>query len=455
MMLALNAVLSAQWAIDEPYLQAILEIAARENALTPEAVAAKLGRPLENTRTVSIRDGVAVIPVTGPIFPRANLFTQVSGGTSVEVMARDFHAALDDPAVRAILLDVDSPGGQATGVNELANMIHAARGGKPITAYVSGSAASGAYWIASAADQIVVDATASLGSIGVVAGYRDTSARDEKLGVKSVEIVSSQSPNKRPDLSTDEGRKQIQDRVDAIAEVFVTTVARNRSVDPDTVLRDFGGGGILIGAEAVNAGLADQLGSFEGVLADLATRTLGQRKGDDLMADQNAEPAAIAVAGIDPERITASFIAEKFPAVARELGTAGVDAAVSEALATERSRVAALEEIAFAGNDELLSRAKADGMTVEAFAIEQAKVHKANQKQYADRIEDDEKALPAVTNDPGPGTESLSADAPIEDRATRAWDKDASLRAEFGNSFERYLAFARAEDSGRARILNK
>ena len=458
MMLALNAVLSAQWAIDEPYLQTILEIAARENTLTPEAVATKLGRPLENTRTVSVRDGVAIIPVTGPIFPRANLFTQVSGGTSVEVMARDFHAALDDPAVRAILLDVDSPGGQATGVNELANMIHAARGGKPITAYVSGSAASGAYWIASAADQIVADATAGLGSIGVVAGYRDTSEQDQKAGVKSVEIVSSQSPNKRLDPSTDEGRKQIQDRVDAIAEVFVSSVARNRSVDPGTVLREFGAGGILIGADAVNAGLADRLGSYENVLADLATRTLGRRKGEDLMTDPITEPAAEAQTGIDSGRITASFIADTFPAVADALRTEGaksVEATMVDALASERARVTALEDIAFAGNDELLSRAKAEGMTVEAFAIEQAKVHKANQKQYADRIEGDEAALPAVTNDPGPGTATLASDAPIEDRARHAWDKDPNLRAEFGGSFDRYLAFARADESGRARILNK
>jgi hypothetical protein len=136
-------------------------------------------------------------------------------------------------------------------------------------------------------------------------------------------------------------------------------------------------------------------------------------------------------------------------------GIQSTEAAVSETLAAERSRVTALEEIAFAGNDELLSKAKADGLSVEAFAIEQAKVHKANQKQYADRIEGDEEALPAVTNDPGPGRESLSADAPIEDRARHAWDKDASLRTEFGNSFERYLAFAKADESGRARILNK
>ena len=173
------------------------------------------------------------------------------------------------------------------------------------------------------------------------------------------------------------------------------------------------------------------------------------------MADQNAEPAAVAVAGIDPERITASFIVEKYPDVARELTAAGVETAISQVLTDERSRIASLEEIAFAGDDWLLAKAKADGMTVEAFAIEQAKIHKANQKQYADRIEGDEEALPAVTNDPGPGTESLSADAPIEDRAKQAWERDSNLRAEFGNSFERYLAFAKADESGRARILNK
>ena len=60
-----------------------------------------------------------------------------------------------------------------------------------------------------------------------------------------------------------------------------------------------------------------------------------------------------------------------------------------------------------------------------------------------------------MTNDPGPGTEALSADAPIEDRAKHAWDKDPDLRAEFGDSFERYFAFAKADEAGRARILNK
>ena len=74
-------------------------------------------------------------------------------------LAPNFTQALEDDSIQGIVLNIDSPGGQMNGTNELANMIFAARGTKPITAYVGGLGASGAYWIASAADEIAVDAT--------------------------------------------------------------------------------------------------------------------------------------------------------------------------------------------------------------------------------------------------------------------------------------------------------
>src|SRR5690625_78334 len=110
---------SLQWAITDDALRTLLEVAAREN-LTPEVVEAELGRPLQNTDRVTIRDGVATIPVVGPIFRRASLFTRVSGATSIEQLALDFQEALTDPQVRAILLNVDSPGGEVNGVSEFA-----------------------------------------------------------------------------------------------------------------------------------------------------------------------------------------------------------------------------------------------------------------------------------------------------------------------------------------------
>lgn len=259
------------WAIQEEWLSTILEIAARENTEEPEAVAARLGRRLDNTRNVRMRDGVAILPVTGPIFRRANWFQEISGATSTEILARDFNAALEDRAVQSIVLDIDSPGGEAFGIGELADMVYAARGQKPIVAYVGGLGASAAYWLASACDEIVCDHGALLGSIGVVMVSRDTRDRDAKAGIREIEFVSSQSPNKRPDPLTETGKDQIQAIVDEMAAVFIGAVARNRDITAKKVVEDFGRGGVLVGAAAVKAGMADRVGSLEATIQDLST----------------------------------------------------------------------------------------------------------------------------------------------------------------------------------------
>lgn len=266
-MRAWNKATSEPWAITQSALETILEIAERENE-KPEAVAARLGRELQNTHTVIERDGVAVIPVTGPLFRYANIFTAISGATSYEILAQDFTVALDNPDINAIILNIDSPGGEVNGCAELANMIFAARGKKPIIAYASGDAASGAYWIASAADEVVASETSGLGSIGVVAVYRG--AKPDKNAPTTIEIVSSQSPFKRLNPETDEGRAKLQTRIDAMAEVFVQTLARNRGIEAAQVLEQFGGGDILIGVHAVNAGLADRIGSLEKLIAEFS-----------------------------------------------------------------------------------------------------------------------------------------------------------------------------------------
>lgn len=268
-MRAWNKATAEPWAITETALHTILEIAARDNE-PPEAVAAKLGKELQNTHKVTERDGVAIIPVTGPLFRYANLFTAISGATSYEMLAQDFTAALENPEISAIILNIDSPGGEVNGCAELASMIFGARGQKPIIAYASGDAASGAYWIASAADEVVASETSGLGSIGVVGVYRG--ARQDKNVPATIEIVSSQSPNKRLDPESDHGRGKLQARIDAMAEVFVNTVARNRGVEPERVLEQFGGGDILIGKMAVTAGLADRIGSLERLIAEFSSK---------------------------------------------------------------------------------------------------------------------------------------------------------------------------------------
>lgn len=260
------------WAMEPSYLELLLSIANREGE-GPEAVAARLGRPLDNTRTVEIRDGVAIVPVTGPIFRRANMFSDVSGPgmTSVQVLAKDFREALENPNVKAILLDVDSPGGEANGIHEFAAMIRDARGKKPICAYVGGMGASAAYWIASAADEIVADETAMVGSIGTVMAVHAPDAES----ARQIEIVSSQSPNKRPNVGTKEGRSLYQKRVDDNAAIFVSSVAANRNVTEEQVLTKFGKGAVLIAKEALAVGMIDSIGSLEGTIARLATVDAG------------------------------------------------------------------------------------------------------------------------------------------------------------------------------------
>src|SRR5690606_27205285 len=130
---------SRPWLMLPDALDGLMAIADRQG--DPEALEARLGRQLENTRAVTVRNGVAIIPVVGPIMRYANLFTRISGATSTQELATDFQTALDDPKVKAIVFNVDSPGGEANGINELSDMIHAARGKKPIKAYGGGSVA--------------------------------------------------------------------------------------------------------------------------------------------------------------------------------------------------------------------------------------------------------------------------------------------------------------------------
>lgn len=280
-------VCGARWLITEDSLRTILSIAAEEKldpelarmiaearAARPSALAMRAGAPLDGARSVTVRDGIAMLPVVGPIFRRANLFTEVSGASSLDRLAADLQTAIDSPTVEAIVLAVDSPGGEATGINELGDVIYAARERKPIGAYVEGLGASAAYWLASAAGEIVLDPTAAVGSIGVVLAVTDPT----KVNAREIEIVSSRAPNKRPDPTTQKGRAQYQQLVDSIESVFVAAVARNRGTTEAAVLSDFGEGGLLVGAAAVAAGMADRLGSFESLMADMGGRIEERRR---------------------------------------------------------------------------------------------------------------------------------------------------------------------------------
>lgn len=268
---ALRAALAEPWAITAEGLELVLSVAARENDVSIEALEAYRAEHVPTAERLTRRGSIGVLDVRGPLVSRANLFTAISGATSYDILRRDLQASLDDPSIRAIVMSYDTPGGSVTNVDELAKAIRAGKAIKPIVAYVGGSAASAGYWLASQSTEVVIADTALLGSIGVRAALQDTSKKDAEAG--RIEFISSQSPGKRTDLSTDEGRARIQRTIDALAEVFIATVAEGRGVKPDDVIAKFGGGDVLIGSAAVAAGMADRIGNFEAVIQELDGRS--------------------------------------------------------------------------------------------------------------------------------------------------------------------------------------
>ena len=361
----MKALYGTPWAITEEGLQLVVAVASRDEffaEVRERALAAREGEPLRNTRTVTVRDGVAIIPVEGPLFRHASMLTEISGATSYATLRKDLQTAIDARDVTSILLAIDSPGGEVNGVAELAQAIYEARGAKPIKAHVGGLGASAAYWIASAADEIIAADTAQLGSIGVICTVTDTTEADKAAGVRHIDIVSSASPDKRLDVNKEGDRAKLQQRVDDLAEVFVSAVARNRGTSEAAVLERYGQGGVMIGARAVSAGLADRLGSFESVLAEMASS--GGRTMDakilGLRADAGAEeiePRAKALVELERKIVSATGAANAEEAI-------GIARAGKDALA-ELAKVRAERAAEQAAANRTALRSQLEGAIVE------------------------------------------------------------------------------------------
>ncbi|MFU3082280.1 S49 family peptidase [Pseudomonas aeruginosa] len=355
-MRAFELAASQPWLMLPEHLENLLAIAERMG--DPQALVTREGERLNKARTVTVRNGVAIVPVTGPIFRYANLFTEISGATSTQVLATDIQRALDDPAVRSIVLNIDSPGGVASGINELAELVYEGRKRKRIVTYAGGYLASAAYWIGSAAEEIVIDETAMAGSIGVI--VEAVAQPDGPDKPKRYQVVSRNAPNKRPDVTTEEGRKKIGETVDALAEVFENKVARNLGVAAERIPEMGDYGGLLVGAAAVKAGLAHRLGSLEALITELAKPAATQpRKASMKVVKTTAELREALASGIDPNTIEVASV-----------GADEIQAARTEAAVAERKRILGISALASKGFEKEVAAAIEAGTSVEATALQ-------------------------------------------------------------------------------------
>lgn len=268
----LQAFMETPWAILPSKLAMLEEIVARHvsgEKLSAEEIQARVNGavPPQNTKVNS----VAVMRVFGTIAPRTNMLTSMSGGTTAETLGQQFADLVNDPQVSAIVLDINSPGGQVGGIEELSKKIFDARGTKPIVAVANHLMASAAYWIGTAADEIVVTPSGEVGSIGVFAAHQDISAQLEKDGIKvSLIKAGKYKAEANPyEPLTDEARSAIQENVSDIYGSFVDAVARNRGVKSAAVRNGFGEGRVVSAKQAIDLGMADRIGTLDEVINQL------------------------------------------------------------------------------------------------------------------------------------------------------------------------------------------
>ncbi len=185
--------------------------------------------------------GVAVIGVRGVLVQRLGTLRPWGDWvTGYDGIRANLLMALADPEVKAIAFSIASPGGEVSGCFDLADTIHAARGDKPIWAICAEDAYSAAYAIASACDHITVPRTGGVGSIGVIAMLVDFSQALAEGGIavhfihhgaRKAEVGRAQYEGVKPDLL-----KRLQVEIDAVGELFVETVARNRGIPAKSIL---------------------------------------------------------------------------------------------------------------------------------------------------------------------------------------------------------------------------
>ena len=436
----LSDVINSPWAIQPEILNEIQNVYAahiRNEKIDIAAVEARIGKPLANdSQGYTVQNGVAVIPIHGVTGKRMNMFSQISGGASTQLIERDVKNAVNDPKVKSILLHIDSPGGTVDGTQNLASVIRDARSQKPVMTFADGTMASAAYWVGSATDEIVASSeTTQVGSIGVVATHTDYSKSEEASGIKTTEITAGKYKRIASSNAplTKEGREYLQDQVDQLYTIFVDEVAQNRGSDAETVIDRMADGRVFLAKEAQRRGMVDHIASLETTINNMAKGVWPMTKNVEI---PQPEPVAL----------SAEKIKAEYPEIAQAL--------ISEGAENERKRIQACEEAGLLGHEAIVNAMKYDGKSTAGDVA--VAIVAAEKKLRADHLTAVRAsapqvvplaAVPAIEKETPAVDKSLS----IEEWTKQAWDSDSGIRAEFGD-YSRYLAYEKAMDNGAVKI---
>lgn len=309
----------------------------------------------------AVAGGVALIPVVGSLVNRGGWIGARSGATSYEGLAAQIRDAVSDRQVKAILLDIDSGGGEASGMFSLAAAIREANAEKPVTAVINDTCCSAAYGIASGAGEIVVSETSIVGSIGVLLVHIDRSGELAAKGLRPTLIHAGAHKTDGHSLGplSDAVRADLQAEVQQFYDRFVETVAAGRGDRLTESAARATEARVFVGRAAIERGLADRIDSFEGALARLQDETKGPagagKKGAALAAPRQASSVGQDAAQI--ARMAAARQAQApAPLPTSDQGQEAFGAIVGAAGFTVVSSEAPQLARASAGDPELASR---------------------------------------------------------------------------------------------------
>jgi signal peptide peptidase SppA len=307
----IESVYATPWAITESKFNEILAVLdRRDRGLLSEEELKVFGEPLEDPEDDQgyclTPGGVAVINVSGVIAQRMNLIMRFSGGVSSEMLGRTIQKCLKNPECKALVLDINSPGGTVGGTAECSDLIYNARGTKPMIAVSNTCMASGAYWIGSACDEVVASPSSRIGSIGVYMVHAERSKQDAEMGVKRTVISAGRYKTAGNDVEplSEESRGKLQQFVNDAYAMFTEAVARNRKASVQAVRNGFGEGDAPYSREAVAEKLADRVATLDQVISELEAR-FRAAPGGGLSAQKTLSPIG------DKPSITQSFLKGK------------------------------------------------------------------------------------------------------------------------------------------------
>jgi signal peptide peptidase SppA len=275
----LTKICSTPWLITPEGLGVVLSIfqdRVANGRLSDEELAVRLqdfggGEPAGDIHPAN---GVGILSLAGPIFGKANLMTEMSGATSLEMFREDFRTMMNDGNIHSIVLDIDSPGGTSDLVQEVGDEIFAARDDKSIHAIANTMAGSAAYWLMSQASAAYATPSAMVGSVGAYTVHKDQSESDRQQGNKFTFISAGpfKTEGNPHEPITQEGKEYRQGLIDELYGDFVSAVAAGRRTDGETVIENFGGGRMVNPKTALESGMIDGITSFDALVSNIANR---------------------------------------------------------------------------------------------------------------------------------------------------------------------------------------